>query len=546
VKPRFRAWRILLSPGAGLALALSFPEYNVPAIGWISLAGLLFAVLDAGIGEAALCGFVYGVAFYSLNIPWVGTVLWKYAPMPFWQAFGILTLLIIALSLFIASFSALVAWIAKRSTALALFAAPFIWVVLELWRTRLPQIAFPWDMLGFVASHSLAVAQLASLTGIYGLSALVVAYDALLVGALRETRARGPWNGATAAWSVCTLVLFAAALFGARLVPQAQPTSVAHLVQTNLPQYSEFPSNWNQIHAADMAQIDSISIGAGQKQPGLVVWPEVPAPFSLEDAPFAQHAEAIARLSGSDFLLGVIDWKPTGTGKNSLAPYNSAALLDPQGREEFLYDKIHLVPFSEFIPGQDYIWLARYLSGIVGNFHPGSRHVVGRLPGGTFGVFICYEAIFPDHVRQFVRNGATLLINVSNDGWFGRSAAGAQHLAQARVRAVENRRWILRDTNNGFTVSIDPYGRVVASMPTDVRGELDAPYAFRSDLTLYTRWGDWIAWLSILMTALCVAAAPFARSQQPEPAKTFAAQIKSQRQKPPVRRKMRERQKVKG
>jgi len=520
VKFRFRAWRILLSLGAGLALAFAFPEYNLPAIGWVSLAGLLVASLDAGVAEAALCGFVYGVGFYSLNIPWVGTVLWQYAPMPIWQAFGILTLLIIALSLFIASWSALVAWIAKRNTGLALFAAPFIWVVLELWRTRLPQIAFPWDMLGFVASHSLAVVQLASLTGIYGLSALVVAYDALLVGALRETRTRGLRNRTTAAWAACTVVLFAAALFGARLVPQATATNVAHLVQTNLPQYSEFPANWNQIHAADMAQIDSISIGAGQKEPGLVVWPEVPAPFSLEDAPFAQHAEAIARLSESDFLLGVIDWKPTG--KNSLAPYNSAALLNPRGREEFLYDKIHLVPFSEFIPGQDYIWLTKYLSGIVGNFHSGTRHVVGTLPGGTFGVFICYEAIFPDHVRQFVRNGATLLINVSNDGWFGRSAAGAQHLAQARVRAVENRRWLLRDTNNGFTAAIDPYGRIVASMPTDVRGELDAPYAFRSDLTLYTRWGDWIAWLSVLLSALCVAAAWLARGQQPELERTAA------------------------
>ena len=511
---RIRAWRILLSLGAGLALALAFPEYNVPAIGWVSLAGLLFASLEAGVGEAALCGFVYGVAFYSVDIPWVATVLWKYAPMPAWQAGGVLTLLIIALSLFIASWSAVVAWIAKRNEGLALFAAPFVWVVTEFCRTHLPQTAFPWNMLGSVASHSLAVVQIASLTGIYGLSALVVAYDALLVLALRETQAHGLRNRATITLAGCTLLLFAAVLFGASLVPPAPATHIAHLVQPNLPQYSEFPSNWNQMHAADMAEIDSISIGAGQKQPGLVVWPEVPAPFSLEDARFAQHAESIAQLSGSDFLLGVVDWKPTG--KNSLAPYNSAALLDPQGREEFLYDKIHLVPFSEFIPGQDYIWLAKYLSGLVGNFHSGTRHAVGKLPGGTFGVFICYEAIFPDHVRQFVRNGATLLINISNDGWFGRSAAGAQHLAQARVRAVENRRWLLRDTNNGVTASIDPYGRIVASMPTDVRGELDAPYAFRSDATLYTRWGDWIAWLSILITALCMAAAAFSRGELPE------------------------------
>ncbi len=516
---RSRGWRILLSAGAGLALVISFPEYYIPAIGWVSLAGLLFAVLGAEVGEAALCGFVYGVAFYSFDISWVYTVLWQYGPLPVWQAAGVLALLVVALSLFIATFSAVVAWIAKRNVGLALVAAPFVWVVLELARTRLPQIAFPWDMLGFVASHSLAVMQLASLTGIYGLSALVVAYDALLVWALRETQARGPRNRATLIWAGCTVALAATALFGGRLVPQAQPKMVAHLVQINLPQYAQYPQNWDQMHAADMAEMDRITIEAGQREPGLVVWPEVPAPFSLEDARFAQHAEFLAQQSDSDFLLGVVDWKPAAN--NTLAPYNSAALLDAQGREEFLYDKIHLVPFSEYVPLKDYIWFLRGLSALVGDFHTGTRHGVGKLPGGTFGVFICYEAIFPDHVRQFVHNGAQLLINVSNDGWFGRSAAPAQHLAQARVRAVENRRWLLRDTNNGFTASIDPYGRIAATMPTDIRGELDAPYAFRSDLTLYTRWGDWVAWLSILMTALCLAVAPLARGRRrPQERKT--------------------------
>jgi len=502
VKPR--AWRILLSLGAGVALALAFPEYNVPVIGWVSLAGLLFASLGAGILEGALCGFLYGIAFYSIDIPWVGAVLCKYGPMPWWQGYGVLALLVMALSGFIATWSSLVAWISKRSVPLAFLSAPFTYVVLDFWRTRLPQIPFPWDMLGFVASHSLAVVQIASITGIYGLSALVVAYDCLLAWAIRESLARGVRNGATATFAGCTLLLFAAVLFGARLVPNDHPTNIAHLVQTNLPQYYEFPSNWDQIHAADMAEVDRTTIAAGEKEPGLVVWPEVPAPFSMEDARFAQHAESVARLSRSDFLLGVVDWKPGAS--NTLVPYNSAALLNPSGREEFLYDKIHLVPFSEYIPLKDYIWPLRYLSGLVGDFHPGTRHNVASLPGGKFGVFICYEAIFPDHVRQFVDNGATLLINVSNDGWFGRSAAAAQHLAQARVRAVENRRWLLRDTNNGFTVSVDPYGRIVASLPTDVRGELDAPYAFRSDMTLYARWGDWFAWLSVLVTTLCLAA----------------------------------------
>ncbi len=187
--------------------------------------------------------------------------------------------------------------------------------------------------------------------------------------------------------------------------------------------------------------------------------------------------------------------------KSAELPYNSAALLDPQGREEFLYDKMHLVPFSEYVPGRSFLWFAKDLTALAGDFQHGTRYAVGNLPGGRFSVFICYEAVFPDEVRRFVRNGAGLLINISNDGWLGRSSGPAQSLLMARVRAVENRRWLLRDTNNGYTVSIDPYGRVVASLPVDIRGELDAPYGFRSDLTPYTRLGDWFAWLTLAISA---------------------------------------------
>ena len=137
------------------------------------------------------------------------------------------------------------------------------------------------------------------------------------------------------------------------------------------------------------------------------------------------------------------------------------------------------------------------LTADISDFTPGTVYRVGDLPGGKFGVYICYEAIFPNEVRHFAGNGAELLINLSNDGWFGRSSAPTQHLMMARVRAVENRRWMLRDTNNGYTVALDPYGRTVAALQTDIRGQLDAPYDFRSDKTLYVRWGDWIAWLCL-------------------------------------------------
>jgi apolipoprotein N-acyltransferase len=187
------------------------------------------------------------------------------------------------------------------------------------------------------------------------------------------------------------------------------------------------------------------------------------------------------------------------------------ALLDLAGRESFVYDKIHLVPFSEYIPWRNWLWFASDLTALISDFSTGTEYSVGQLSGGRFSVFICYEAIFPDQVRRYVGNGAELLINVSNDGWFGHSSALGQHVAMARVRAAENRRWLLRDTNTGDTVSVDPYGRIVARLARYSRGVLDAPYAFRGDTTLYTRWGDWVAWLSTGVALALLLAGGFAR-----------------------------------
>jgi apolipoprotein N-acyltransferase len=497
--------RLLLALGSGLALALAFPSYNLPPLAWIALAGLLLAVLGASPREAAILGFLHGAVFYTATLPWIYTVMRVHGGLSAEAAAGVLAALVAAASLFPAAFALTIAWLGRRSVARALFAAPFVWVVLEYIRTHLPAIGFPWNLLGYAVSGNLAVLQLASLAGIYGLSFLVVAYNAVLVwaflGAARRRPAVGLWVGVTA-------VLLLAAGFGARFVPVPQARFVAHLVQSNFPQSPSFPTDWMERHAGEIDELERLSIAAGGKSPGLVIWPEVPAPFYLQDAGFAARAARIARAARSDFLVGVVDWKPGPHG--GLAPYNSAALLDPSGRGVFLYDKIHLVPFGEYVPLRRWLTFAKSLMVEVGEFQAGSEYKVGTLAGGAgggrFSVFICYEAIFPAEVGRFVVRGANLLVNISNDGWFGRSAAPEQHLAMARVRAAENRRWLLRDTNNGFTAAVDPYGRYVAQLATDVRGVLDAPYDFRSDLTPYARWGDWLAWLSIAATLYFVAA----------------------------------------
>ena len=507
-----RRRRILLSFASGVLLALAFPNFNLSLLAWVAVAVLIFASLEGGLGEAALRGLLFGVAFYLFSTPWIYTVMHQYGPMPPLEAAGVMALMILAASPYFVAFTFLLTWVARHDKQLAILASPFLWVALELARARMPDIGFPWNLLGYAASGNLAFVQLASVAGIYGLSFVVAVYNAglvWLVGCLMGwlPRPRGQVNSHLpgALLAGFTVLLLAVALVGPRFVPKAQASQVAHLVQTDLPQSMEYPANWDALHAGDMVELDRISISAGQKDHGLVVWPEVPAPFSLSQADFARRAQGIARDSQSDFLLGVIGWEPRADGQ--LNAYNSAALLDPQGREQFQYDKIHLVPFSEYVPWRNFFWFAKNLTGLAGDFRSGSRYSVGNLPGGKFGVFICYEAVFPGEIRRFVLDGAHLLINVSNDGWFGRSAAPEQHLQMARVRAVEHHRWLLRDTNNGYTVSVDPYGRIVARLPVDIRAELDAPYAFRSDTTFYTRWGDWLPEIcSVVSLALLIMA----------------------------------------
>ena len=486
--------RVLLAVASGAALGLSFPNYNLPLLAWLAVGMLVLASCGAGPVESLLYGFLHGLVFYPVCLPWVDTVMRQYGNLDPWTSAGILGLIGVAGGVVCSIFSFSVALAYRRSVALACALAPFLWVTLEFLRTHLPYIGFPWNLTGYAAVGDLALLQIAPLTGIYGLSFLIAAYSSLFAFAVL-TEARRTWLIAAAATAVLILV----ALVGSRFVPGAVPHHVAHLVQTNFPQSESYPSNWLQLHASELDELEQISVAAAKKTPeppDLIVWPEVPAPFSLQETAFAERAQRIARDSGADFLVGVVDWKRDAAGKEVAS--NSAVLLDPAGRRIYTYDKIHLVPFGEYVPLREWITFAGRLTADISDFTPGSVYAVAKIPDGSFGTFICYEAIFPDEVRRFAAQGAELLITISNDGWFGRSAAPEQHLMMARVRAVESRRWLLRDTNNGFTASVDPYGRIIAEMPTDIRGELDAPYDFRTDTTPYVRFGDWFAWLCVL------------------------------------------------
>jgi apolipoprotein N-acyltransferase len=498
--------RLVIGAASGAALSLSFTGLYLSIYSWVCVGILLVALVGAKPRVAFGSGFLHGLLFVLTSVSWIATVLSVHGGLSTAGGWGLLVLIAIAWGILTGSFAWAVHLLSRRSIELACVGAPFLWVTFEFVRAHLPEISFPWNLLGYPAAANSGLVQLTTITGIYGLSFLVAGFNALLA-----------WTGAsdTLSWKrrliiagSVTALLIVIGFAGPRMLPQAPAHHFARAVQLNFPETPSYSADWFQAHTADLEEIKRISLAPAAAKPDLLIWPEAPAPFSFQDVQFARIASKLAIDFKHPFLAGAIEWKPPvdpadRAPRGNLAPYNSALLFDAQGQRVFVYDKIHLVPFGEYEPFPLIHRVVTSLSHEVGGFYKGNHYAVGRLPGGnTFGVFICYEAIYPGEVRRFAANGAQLFVNISNDGWFGRSAAAEQHLHMARVRAVENRRWIVRVTNNGFTVSVDPYGRVHQPLPPDVRAAVDLPYDFRTDRTIYSRFGDWFAWLCVLVSVI--------------------------------------------
>jgi apolipoprotein N-acyltransferase len=294
--------------------------------------------------------------------------------------------------------------------------------------------------------------------------------------------------------------------------PPISPTNAAVLVQQNLPLDIKWSS---QIFDETMGKLSALSRQAAKKDdpaPRLIIWPESPGPFFVTDPKFRAWMSTLAQDRDAFIIAGSL-----GTPEGQMHPeeiYNSAALVAPSGQFVSRYDKLHLVPFGEYVPFQKLLFFAKNLTKEVGTFSAGTDRKVfaitqGEAKGqgvakGKIGVFICYESVFPDEIREFAANGAEVFVNISNDGWFGDTGAGRQHLNMARMRAMENHRWLLRATNTGITASIDPYGRIMADAERNKQTVLRAPYSYISGTTFYTRHGDWFAWACAIISFVMV------------------------------------------
>ena len=512
------AW-LLVVLSAALQI-LIFPLPNLYILCWMAIAPLLVALLRArqpdtlqiraGIKllparplQAFLLAYSCGVIWYAGTCYWIYNTMRQYGGVSAPAAVGILILFCLYLAIYHGVFGLLISLLAGSSpfSRRALLLAPAMWVAVELARTRIT--GFPWDLLGIAQVDNIPLAHVTTFTGVYGLSFEIMVVNAAMAAAFLIRREQRKFLLLAALGSAVVLQA------GLWLVPPPLVTDhSARLVQENIPilQGPEWTKEYFEDTLTDLTRI-SLSPGPNQQRlPDLMVWPESPAPFYTTDPIFREAVSNIARKAQTWVLAGSVGTSNAGQSSQRVTQsYNSAALVNPRGEWVSRYDKMHLVPFGEYEPFPLIHQVVTSVSEEVGGFHKGTERSVGTFANGyKFSVFICYEAIYPREVRAFTDRGAQLLINISNDGWFGASAAAEQHLRMARVRAVENRRWLVRDTNSGLSASIDPYGNVTRVMGRDVRGSSDLPYDFRTDRTLYVRFDDWFAWMCVLVSAILV------------------------------------------
>ena len=505
-KIRKSAWFLVLL-SAALQIVV-FPLPNLYMLGWVALTPLLLALLRArepdtlqlreGMKllparplQAFLLAYVCGFFWYAGTCYWIYNTMRQYGGVNTPAALGLLTLFCLHLAIYHGIFGLINGLLAERTLSRrALLLAPIVWVAVELARTRIT--GFPWDLLGTTQVDNIPLARLSTFAGVYGLSFEIMVVNIAIATAFLVRREKR---------QLMLLAGFAAA--AVLQCGQFIPTPVvatdrtALLVQPNIP-ILEGPEWTKDYFDSTLRDLSAISVSPSRAS--LIAWPESPAPFYASDPLFREAIRNVARQSNTWIIAGSIG-TPSGMAQGSSTHYyNSGALVNPGGQWVSRYDKIHLVPFGEYVPFRQLFFFAGGLTKEVGDFSQGSSRAPLDAGDEKLGVFICYESIFPDEIRRLVDNGAQVFVNISNDGWYGDSGAYAQHLKQARMRAVENSRWLLRDTNTGVTASIDPYGRVVAASPRKVRTTLLAPYALSNVTTFYTRHGDWFAYLCAIIS----------------------------------------------
>ena len=498
---RHRAAAFTCAALSGALLALSFPSLGHPAAAWVALTPLLVILHGTRSPRLAFgLGLTTGAVHFAGTLPWLTQVMIEFGGFPLPVGVLLNGLLVVYLALFPAAFAVMVVVVLRaRWGEWGLLSAAPAWLTTELGRMWLFG-GFPWELLGYSQTSVLSVSQLASLFGVHGVTLLVVFINSALALALV-----GPRAHRVRVLAVATGVLGVVVLFGVwrltdnRLVRDGTPLRVG-LVQGNILQADKWDPAMRSPILRRYLDLSRQSAAEGAR---LIVWPESATPFSFENHPDGDAVRQLARDTGAHLLFG------STQSRSDPVPqvFNAAFVLRPDGETAAVYQKMHLVPFGEYVPFRAVLFFASPLVEAVTDFSPGTSPVTLAIGAHRISTAICYEIIYPGLVRSFVRHGSELLTTITNDAWYGRSAAPHQHFQQAAMRAIEQGRYLARAANTGISGVVDPYGRVLARSALFETAVITEEVRLLRGLTLYGRMGDLLAYLCGALTLAAVGAA---------------------------------------
>jgi apolipoprotein N-acyltransferase len=477
----------------GLLLALAFPPTSQDFVAWIAFIPLLQVIQSENrLGRAFFYGGIFGIAFFIVDLRWMyGTLVTHghFAPFP---AAIVFVGMILSLALFPAIFGLCSLLFSQRGFRIAIM-APFLWTSLELLRTTIPT-GFPWDLAGYSQSSRLMLIQISDITGVYGVSFLVILVNASLWQLFRAARGTDPlpWK----LWGACSIAVIISVVYGHYRIqayppePQNRHDFTIGVLQGNIPQEIKWEETARRHTFLTYEELGQRSVQEGAQ---LLVWPETSVPVLFGDRdPEWRQTNAISQKLNVPMLVGSPSCRTQGGHTDY---YNSAFLVEGSSLRD-RYDKIHLVPFGEYMPLAWILPLGPGIAAREADYSPGDKMAVMKTQGcPPFSVLICYEAIFPDLARLAIKNGARMLINITNDGWFGDSGAPYQHLAMSGFRSIENRVQLVRAANTGISAIFDQAGRIVDSLPLQEKGVLTIPILSSPKAgSLYSVVGDVFAW----------------------------------------------------
>ncbi len=489
----------LIAAFSGLLLTLCFPPIGLAPVAWAAIIPLLFLVAA---NEPAACftlGWIAGACHGVSLLYWITFVVNHYGNLPLPVSLVICFLLVAYLAIFPGLFCAGLGWLRKRGLPWVPL-APLLWVALELGKSLL-LTGFPWENLGYSQYRWLSFIQMADLAGVYGISFVLVLSSALLyliIFAPYQQKKK-----VARLISILLLIILLSTVYGygrwrlANLRSQPSRAFKVALVQGNIAQDTKWDPAFQQ---TTLKKYLRLTTEVAEQQPDLVVWPETATPFYfLADRQNTRTLIKEMKKLQKPLLFGSPGFRRQG---ERLTLYNRAYLLNSKGMVVDYYDKIHLVPFGEYVPWKQLLFFVDKLVEAAGDFAAGDQAVVMELPPARIGILICYEAIFPGLSRNLANGGANLLVNITNDAWFGRSSAPYQHLSMAVLRTVENRIPMVRAANTGISGLIDARGHILHTSGLFEEATLFGTLQLKNGGTFYSRHGDWFAWTCVFFSLL--------------------------------------------